>query len=461
MSELQRSLFQDSVLLCPEVYDLFLGGGRGGAKSWALAWLALRHGEQYQSLARALYLRPTYKGALEMEDITRDLFGAVYGSAAKFNSHEHLWRLPGGGHLEIGQLEGPGDYAKFQGRSFRLIMIDEAGQYPDPTILDKLRSNLRGPADVPIRMALAANPGDVGHHWLASRYALRGAPWHPFYEQKSGREWVSCPSTYLDNPFIDQEAYRRQLAASCPGDPELLNAWLTGDWSIVRGAFFADCLSETRNQIEPWDALPEPWSRRDMHWRYFISMDFGFDAPSVVYLVAASPGALMPDGRYAPKGSLILFDELATNLPGELNTGLRWPIEKQAGAIHALCEPWKIPPVGCADDACFAEAGSLGGSLARQFGTYGVRLSRAGKGLRAPGWMLMRQLLVDAGKPDKPGMFISSRCAYFWSTVPYLPRDPRIANDCDSRGPDHAADCARYACVYKPEQMRAVKVTGI
>ena len=39
----------------------------------------------------------------------------------------------------------------------------------------------------------------------------------------------------------------------------------------------------------------------------------------------------------------------------------------------------------------------------------------------------------------------SSAGQYFWSTVSYLARDPRRIDDVDSRGPDHAADAARYA----------------
>lgn len=35
--------FQAGVLAVPEEVDLFLGGGRGGGKSYALALLAMRH----------------------------------------------------------------------------------------------------------------------------------------------------------------------------------------------------------------------------------------------------------------------------------------------------------------------------------------------------------------------------------------------------------------------------------
>lgn len=41
---------------------------------------------------------------------------------------DHLWRLPGGGTIELGQLESHSCYPKFQGRSFTLLLVDECGQ---------------------------------------------------------------------------------------------------------------------------------------------------------------------------------------------------------------------------------------------------------------------------------------------------------------------------------------------
>ena len=58
----------------------------------------------------------------------------------------------------------------------------------------------------------------------------------------------------------------------------------------------------------------------------------------------------------------------------------------------------------------------------------------------------MRQMLSDAKeKNGRPGMWISARCKYFWSTVPFLERDPSRPEDMLTIGNDHAADCARYA----------------
>lgn len=73
------------MLAVPEEVDLFLGGGRGGGKSYALALLAMRHIEQYGKQARVLYLRRTYRGLADFELVTRELFGDVYGTGARYN----------------------------------------------------------------------------------------------------------------------------------------------------------------------------------------------------------------------------------------------------------------------------------------------------------------------------------------------------------------------------------------
>src|SRR5436190_21383912 len=169
--------FQRRVLLLPQEFDVFLGGGRGGGKSYAIALLALRHIEQYRHKARVLYVRRTYKGLADFELLTRELFGQIYGNSARYNGAEHIWRFPHGAYLEFGQLESHADYGKYQGRSFTLLLIDEAGQFPIPDLLDLLRSNLRGPKDIPIRTVVAANPGGPGHQWLAKRYVFQSVPW--------------------------------------------------------------------------------------------------------------------------------------------------------------------------------------------------------------------------------------------------------------------------------------------
>lgn len=453
--------FQQRVLLLPQEVDAFLGGGRGGGKSYALALLALRHAEEYGPAARILYIRKTYKGLADFELTTRELFGEVYGGAARYNSAEHVWRLPNGGYMELGQLETFADYAKYQGRSFTLLLPDEMGQWPDPALIDILRSNLRGPKGLPIRMVGAANPGGVGHHWLAKRYVFRAAPWTGFKEDKSGRTWVYAPSTFAGNQFIDRESYDEQLASSCPGDPELLRSWREGDWSVSRGAYFASVLDEGRNAVDPWQAVPRGWTT-------FLAHDFGSSAPSATYIVAVSPGGNGPDGKFYPRDSLVLIDELATCKRDRPSEGLGWTVPILAEEILAMCKRWESPalrtsvqPRGVADDAIFAQSGHGAGSIADEFRRCGVLFHPAKKADRLTGWNIMRRLLEDAGKPDVPGLYISRACEYFWSTVPYLARDQKRVEDVDSSGPDHAADAVRYGCLRRDYSMKRVALSGI
>ncbi len=68
----------------------------------------------------------------------------------------------------------------------------------------------------------------------------------------------------------------------------------------------------------------------------------------------------------------------------------------------------------------------------------------ARKGDRVSGWQRMRRLLADAGKPDRPGLYVSRACRYWWLTAPYAGRDPKRPEDVDSTGADHALDAMRY-----------------
>lgn len=442
--------FQHRVLLVPEPFDLFLGGGRGGAKSYTLAALAMRHAEQYGKQARILYLRQTYGGLSDFESMTRILFGEVYGRAAKYNAGKHIWRIPGGATLELGQLENESDYGKYHGRSFTLLLIDEATQYATPALLDRLRSNLRGPEDMPLRVALAANPGGVGHQWVAQRFVFGNTPWQPFFETNSKTQWVHAPSTFLDNPYIDRDAYKRQLEASAPGDPELLRAWLQGDWHVARGAFFSGVLDEQRNMIDgkitQFDDLKL--------FETTLAHDYGSSAPSVTYLMLRSPGFRAHNGIYYPNDSLLVIDELATYAPENLNEGLGWTIPRLSEEIRAFAKQYNVRPKGVADDAIFGFHGHATGSIAHEFAACGVRWKKARKADRQSGWAKMRRLLADAGKPDRPGLYIHRRCEYFWATVPFLARDPKRPEDLDSRSADHGADAIRYGCLRKDERIR-------
>src|SRR5690554_327498 len=444
----QLSTWQKQAMQVPESIDLFLGGGRGGGKSFLLAALFLRHCEQHKDRARCLVVRKSFPGLQDLEAEFLAYYRAIYGNALKFDSQKHRFTLPNGATIQLDQLERESEFSKYQGKSFSHIAVDEAGQYNSPSLVDRLRSSLRAPIGVPTRFIIIANPGGVGHAWLVKRYALQAA-WAPYVCPATGFDFVTIPSTYKDNEFIDHDTYAKNLMASCATDPELGRAWLEGDWSVLRGAYFASVLDESRNMIEPWPCLPmmgTRWQTVDK-WTFYLAHDFGVAAPSVTYLFAKSPGAKGADGYYYPRGSLVMVDEETTTSPDDLNTGLGLTVPDQAARIIEMCKRWKVPAKGIADDAIFNRTGGQSGSIADEFRKAGVFFSPARKGSRIAGWQTMRRLLADAGKPDLPGLYVSRACRIWWETVPSLPRDPRHPEDVDSTSADHAADASRYGCI--------------
>jgi len=245
-------------------------------------------------------------------------FSLAYGKSLKFNAQENLFRFPNGASLELQQVESDADLAKMAGRSQTLIIVDEITEYQSLNVVDKLRANLRSVAGHPLRFVVIGNPGGPGHGNVAQRWAFH-EPWVPFYESKSKRKWILCPSTYLDNDAIDRDAYRQQLESATATDQELQRAWVSNDWHVNRGAYWSAVLDFDRNSFdpEPWTCVPDGW---DAPW---LGFDFGVSAPSVCYVIARSPGAMGPDGRFYPRDSLLALDEMATNRPDSLAEGLR------------------------------------------------------------------------------------------------------------------------------------------
>ena len=88
--------FQATVLSVPEDHFLFLGGGRGGGKSFALQFLILRHCDQYRARARVLVTRRRLKSLLQFAEELRGLLRSAYGSGVSYNQNDNVFRLPNG-----------------------------------------------------------------------------------------------------------------------------------------------------------------------------------------------------------------------------------------------------------------------------------------------------------------------------------------------------------------------------
>ncbi len=108
--------------------------------------------------------------------------------------------------------------------------------FPDPTPIMKLKATLRSASGVPTGFRCTGNPGGPGHQWVKGRYidpAPRG--YAPIIDDETGLQRVFIPAKVADNPILldNDPAYVARLKAS--GSPELVRAWLEGDWDIELG----------------------------------------------------------------------------------------------------------------------------------------------------------------------------------------------------------------------------------
>lgn len=461
---IELSPFQQQVCAIPEEWNLALTGGRGGGKSWVIAILILRHLIKYREKARVWFIRTDHAGCADMVLIMREIFGRIWGNAVRFNQQTGVWSgFPDGGYLEVNQMSTYAEYQKWQGRSATMIVCDELGQWPTDELPNLLRSNLRGPADVPKRMIFGANPAGVGHHFIYRKFILKTTAWRPF--ELDDATWVNCPSTYRDNPFLDQQKYLRDLTASTAHDKELGRAFIDGDWNVTRGGAFFD-IDEKRVMFPMWK-VPEGFTldrflqprpvasgggvmlcEPDLEkWRWMLAMDWGFSAPCIIYLCGRSPGATV-EGRYFPRGSRVILAEISTAVEGQLHQGKELPVSDVAVLVHRMCKRYGVAASGVADDGAGTRNQS-GISVVQDFADSHVYFRPAHKGSRAPGWQHMRELLNDAGKVDKPGLYVSDACQYFWQSAPFIGRSQRNVEDCEGGNIDHGVDAVRYYCIQK------------
>jgi hypothetical protein len=139
------------------------------------------------------------------------------------------WPLHGGGYVGLGQLESHADYGKYQGRRFALLLIDEAGQYAQPDLLDLTRSKLRGAKDMPIRVVVAANPGGPRTSLVSKALRLQVRTVEAVRGGQVDTQMGLRASSFAGNDRIDREQYRDELESACPEDRKTPNCCTPGE----------------------------------------------------------------------------------------------------------------------------------------------------------------------------------------------------------------------------------------
>jgi hypothetical protein len=327
---------------------------------------------------------------------------------------------------------------RYWGHAYTWIGWDELPTWPDMLAYTKLKARLRSAHPVPNkRIRATGNPGGPGHHAVKAYFKIDRYPLGGEVFEEGGMRRVFVRSRLVDNKLLlaNDPKYAERLAGL--GSPDLVRAWLEGDWSVVAGAFFPEFGSD--HIIEPFE-IPK-------HWVRLRACDWGSARPFSVGWYGVSDGELSS----VPRGALVKYREWYGMKDGQPNVGIKLTAEEVADGILARQLRDEKIDYSVMDPSAFAVDG--GPSIAERMAKRRVFFQAADnkrvaqKGALS-GWDQLRARLKGDG--ERPMIFFFKTCTETIRTLPALQHDEMKPEDVDTDGEDHAADETRYACSARP-----------
>lgn len=411
--------------------EILYGGARGGGKTdTGMAWLLkyIKH-PRY----RFLVVRKNAQDLSDWNDRAREFFKRV---GCTVSGNPPVFKFPSGAVGRVGHLKDENAFTKYQGHEYHRMLIEELTHIPREIRYLSLISSCRTTIpELKPQIFCTANPGGAGHLWVKNRFItnerLDGtvvAPYETFMEPITDRTRVFIPARVTDNPTImnNDPGYYNYLL-SLP--EKLRKAWLEGDWDIFEGQFF-----NTWNKmihVRPPFEIPKEWAK-------FVSVDYGYAAPSAALWFAVSP-----DGR------TYQYREL-------YETGLTY--EDLRDKIVAMSGEEKID-YGVVDPALRARSQGTGIVGLEVLTDNPKIMFRPGDNDRINGWIRLREyykLRFDSKGEPYSLLQIFTNCPRTIETIPELVHDSIKVEDVDTDGEDHCGDAQRYFVMSRPAPRDAV-----
>ena len=450
----------------PAVEELLYGGSSGGGKSYLARAVGVALCTWWPGVRVPIFRRKY----TELEDSHIPwIQQEVRPPVAEYVAGRHELRFSNGSTLLFRHCDNEQDVYNYLTAEWGGLIIDQAEQF-SPFMLRFLRHRVRQPRDKhpswrPI-VLLSANPGGLSHDYLREQFVDarvdelgtqtfqegQGTPVEPetVYvapRKEGGMRRCYLPALLRDNPSLDPDEYERRLY----GLPEhLVEAYLSGNWHLVPGAFFQEWQPQTLDG-DPWHLWSEDYAREyydvpdeqpfpPRSWRTrWTGTDGGYSDPwcTLWFVRAPDRRVFVWRERYAAKRSI----------PDQAREILR--LEREDGVFSLEHK---------ADPAMFNKRANLTVSDADEYAKIGVRLVR-GTNLRAPGWRRLREGLLEmvGGRPAL--VVLAGRCGNLVRTLPVLMGHDRNHEDIADNQEDHAADACRYGYMpaAAPEVVRRAK----
>lgn len=442
---------QALAIAAPFVTELMYGGARGGGKSDYLLGDFLQDIEQ-GPIWRGILLRRSFPELEELITRAKEIY-CTPAVGAEYKVSEKTFVFPSGATLKMRHIESYDDANKYQGHQYTWIGWDELTNWPDLVSYKKLKACLRSAQGAKNkRIRSSANPGGIGHH-AVKEYFVDMAP--KGMELIVMREVLENGTVYeTTKMFIPSRVYDNKiLLKSDPtyianlrqiGTPELVRAWLEGDWNVITGAYFPE-FNSLKHVIEPFD-IPD-------HWLRFRSMDWGSASPFCILWHAVSDGVILPGGLFIPSGAIVTYREYY-GWNGKVNQGLRWAASR-VGKKAAEMEKGEKVTYGVIDPSAFKEDG--GPSHAERMATSAGLYFRKADNNRIGGWDMLRDRLcgIDGDENNANGVgtpmwYCFKTCVHLIRTLPALQHDETNPEDATQEGEDHAPDALRYGVMSRP-----------
>jgi len=422
------------------------GGARGGGKTYATLGEWWIHAETYGHAARGLMIRRTRE---DLKD-TKESAVEMFGNAAKWTEKGNMFRFASGAILYLAYLERDEDAQNYQGWSLTRLYVEEITQFPSQTPIMKLLATLRSKLGIRCQFRATCNPGGPGHHWVRS-WVVDNGGYQPFTDPDTGLTRCFIPAKIADNPALlyGDPNYISRLKSA--GSPELVRAWLEGDWNVIEGAYFPEF--SLQRHVVPWFA-PRP------HWLRFRSADWGSAHPfSIDWWAVVPEDHPLGDGRVMPKGAIYQYRQWYGMVPGKPNVGLKLTAEEVAKGIVAR----ELDDRGIREEVTYGvlDPGAFGvisgpsvGETLNSHGAYfrraeNSRVITASGPRRWGGWDQVRWRLKGDGD-GRPMIYFAATCRDMIRQFPLAQHDPDKMEDLDTDVEDHSLDSCRYACLSRP-----------
>ncbi|KPK89997.1 MAG: hypothetical protein AMJ88_16810 [Anaerolineae bacterium SM23_ 63] len=385
------------------------GGARGPGKSHAMfAQITLDDAKRYPGL-KILLLRKVGKALKESAGDLR--LRILRHTPHTLHKSTGTLTFPNGSRVILGHFKNESDIDNYVGLEYDLIGIEEATTLPAQKYrLIRTCCRTSKPGWRP-RIYSNANPGGVGHTYY-NRIYVEGSRTDP--------DVTFIPATYRDNIFLDRN-YVKTLESLTGW---LRRAWLEGDWNIHAGTYFTN--------FEPAIHIIKPFDIHTGHYRFYLTLDYGFAHPTAALLLAVANDQVYVVDEYRAQKRLTPQHSKALNSMLTRNGIEHRSIRSFTMGVDA----WK--------------RGKDGTTVAQEYEREGWNPEQAVMG-RVQGAQEILRRFGDRDANIEPSLWIFENCTGLIEQLPQMQHDPKRLEDVlkvdadeEGFGGDDFYDALRY-----------------